>query len=224
MSEPQRSSLAIEKLDETTYILQALNRLTKAWTTKRPNQSKIRATFRRWRPDKSGNPSFSMQQYIWGWIGSPFKNEIGHPEYDSEEERRARRIRERTEERLINEAAIIIAMRAAAGDHESRYSLGTALQKAGMTDMRLMRLLMEQRSRRLLSLHRAVQFLDSKRIGVEWTIREIRNVLDFLFGSDSAAQRAANNWAADFFRSRGKTEKDDETEADKNEKNAEADA
>ncbi len=52
----------------------------------------------------------------------------------------------------------------------------------------------------------------------------MRNVMAFLFESDSAAQRAANNWAADFFRSRGKTEKDDETEADKNEKNAEADA
>lgn len=165
-----------------------------------------------------------MRQYIWGWIGSPYPNEGERPEQESDEQRNARRKREYYEEELIDQAATVVAVRAAAGDHPEQNSLGQALYNAGLSDMRLMRLLTAERSRRRESLLRAMRLLDAKRQGVQWTPREVRNVMAFLFENDSAAQRAANNWAADFFRSRGKTEKDDETEADKNEKNAEAEA
>lgn len=207
--------------ERANYAHLALSRLAGAWTRKTPNLSGMRATFKRWRPDATQEPSAGMRQYVWGWLGSPFNNEGEssdteqenkpgkQPERESPEQRKARRIRERKEEQLIDQAATVVAMRAAAGDHPEQYSLGAALHKAGMSDMRLMRLLTAGRDQRLQGLHRAMRLLDAKKHGVQWTVREVRNVLDFLFGTDSAAQRAANNWAADFFRSRGKTEKDD---------------
>lgn len=214
MNESKIFSRLIENPDSVSYALRALNRLSAAWTSSSSNQSQLRATFRRWRPDTSGKPSYEMQRYIWGWIGSPFTSGIERPEQESDEQRNARRWREREEEELVNRTAIIVAMRAATSDHASRHPLGTALQKAGMADMRLMRLLTERHDRRLLSLHRAMQLLDAKGLGVDWTTREVRNVLDFLFGSDSSAQRAANNWAADFFRARGKTAQGGEGDGD----------
>lgn len=215
MSEPQRSPLSID--ERAAYAHRALTRLSSAWMKKTPNLSGMRATFKRWRPDASQEPTAGMRQYVWGWIGSPLSSvdegettASEESREESVEQRTARRRREREEGRLIDQAATVVAMRAAAGDHDAKHSLGQALYNADLSDMRLMRLLTVERGKRLENLHRTMRLLDAKKQGVQWTLREVRNVFDFLFGNDKAAQRAANNWAADFFRSRGKTDKDEE--------------
>ena len=76
-----------------------------------------------------------------------------------------------------------------------------------MNDLRLSRLLTEPKSGRIDSLQRAMKLLDAHQIGVKWEYAETRNVIDYLFGTDRMAQKAANAWAADFFRARGRTEK-----------------
>lgn len=188
----------------TSYEHRALTALAGAWMRPKPNRSGMRAAFRRWQPDISRDPTMEMRQYIWGWLGSP------DPAIQGDEEKPASGQAIRT----VRRAAILVALRAAAGDHPGTYvSIGAALYDAGLTDLRLMRLLTAPRSARLQSLHRVLRLLDSKGLGVRWTEAESNRVLDFIDDgkySDDHAQRSATKWASDFFARRGKTVLDSE--------------
>ena len=194
--------------ERAKYAQQSVAKLSGAWTQKKPNLSGMRATFKRWRPDAEQTPTLGMRQYIWGWIGSAYGERLETKEQEATTANKEHAIREwkidRDEEALVDEAATVVAMRAAAGDHEGKFSIGQALQKAGMSDLRLMRLLTSNKQHRLEDLHRSMRLIDSNKIGVSWTEKEVQNILEFLFGSDRAAQRAGNNWASAFFRLRGK--------------------
>jgi hypothetical protein len=140
-----------------------------------------------------------MRQYVWGWLGSP-----DAPNEGEEEKPVSPRAIE-----TVRRAAILVALRAAAGDHPGgSVSIGAALFDAGLTDLRLMHLLTAPRSARLQSLHRALRLLDSKGLGVRWTEAESRRVLAFIGDSDERAQQSATKWASDFFAKRGRTEKE----------------
>ncbi len=222
----QEHAPGLSHKDKAIYAYKALSRLAGAWTktTKGgPNYSGMRAAFRRFKPEASGEPTMEMRQYIWGWIGSPFApladgtddgSEVRQtedqpsppPVEETEGEKQANRSeefrRERSELETIDQAAVIVAMRAASGDHDSDLKLGQAFYKAGMNDRRLMRLLTAGKDARMAALHRALRLVDGKKLGVDWTIEEVGNTLAFLYGSDRVAQRAGNQWASDFFRMR----------------------
>src|SRR5690606_3573733 len=133
MSEPQWSPLPIE--ERVAYAHRALKRLSDAWTRKSPNLSGMRAMFRRWRPETSEEPSAAMREYMWALIGSPCRYGGERPEQACDGERKARRNREYEEEKLIDQAATVVAVRAAAWDHPEQNSHGQALYNAGLRDM-----------------------------------------------------------------------------------------
>lgn len=154
-----------------------------------------------------------MRQYVWGWIGSPYSAQDNADPDTADSATGDDNLVRWDELKLVDQAATIVAMRAAAGDHVGEASIGEALHRAGMSDRRLMRLLTAGKSQRLEDLNRALRLIGAASIGLDWSPREVRNVFDFLFGSDRAAQRAANNWAGDFFKRRGKTQTPDEEAA-----------
>lgn len=201
--------------ERAAYAQSALTKLAGAWMQPKPNLSGMRATFKRWRPEADGAPTPQMRQYVWGWIGSPYADAIKAQEDETGETfGQVPPAIARDEEALIDEAATIVAIRAVAGDHQGELSIGQALHRAGLSDMRLMRLLTSGKKSRLEDLIRCMKLIDKNRLGIKWSSSEVQNVYLFLFGSDRTAQRAANNWAADFFRYRGK-KADDKKEQDK---------
>ncbi|MCB0714156.1 MAG: type I-E CRISPR-associated protein Cse2/CasB [Ignavibacteriae bacterium] len=233
MTEHQQShgSSLLPPQQRAEYAHKALARLSEAWTRSTPNApnySGMRATFRRFKPDASGAPTTDMRQYIWGWIGSPFNlleesdeeieqqnapsreatEETDQKQEITDEERKEKRKLEKIELEAIDQAAVVVAMRAVAGDHDSSMTIGEALYRSGMNDRRLMRFLTSGKDTRLSALHRALQLIDAKRQGINWTTKEVGTVLDFLYGSDRIAQRAGNKWASDFFRLRNSQKKE----------------
>lgn len=186
------------------YIHHAVTKLSEAWMRPYPNRSGMRAAFRRWRPDLTQEPTHEMRDYIWAWLGSPDESDLD--EQDAGASRDAIRI--------VDQAAVVVALRAAAGDHPvSRpTTFGAALKASKLSDHRLMRLLTTPRSMRLEALHRILRGLDHEDEGFSWKgregRREVGRMIQFLFGTEEAARRAANQWAADFFASRGKTQED----------------
>ena len=238
----------LSRLEQRDYAHTALSRLAGAWSSTRknaPNNSGMRAAFRRFKPEGSNEPTMEMRQYIWGWIGSPFAplpeetvdtaqgdetegkeitnadqaegspdevNDQVEPSEENEETTNSRR--EVQELEAIDQAAIVVAMRAASGDYPPTLSLGQALYQTGMSDLRLMRLLTSGKDIRMAALHRVLRLVDAKRLGITWNKSEVRRVLDFLYGSDRVSQKAGNDWASDFFRERNlKKRKDVEKQA-----------
>lgn len=189
------------------YIHHAVTKLSEAWMRPYPNRSGMRSTFRRWRPDLAQEPTHEMRDYIWAWMGSP--EELS--EDDAIEEASPYAMR------TVDQAAALVALRAVAGDHSvsKPTTFGSALKTSELSDHRLMRLLTMPRTMRLEAIHRILRSLDHKRAGFSWKgregRREVGRMIEYLYGTEEAAQRSANQWAADFFASRGKTETDAET-------------
>lgn len=186
------------------YVHNAVVRLSEAWMRPVPNRSGMRATFRRWRPDLTQEPTHEMRDYIWAWLGSPDgltrENDDAGASSDAV--------------RVVDQAAVVVALRAVAGDHPvpRPTTLGSALKASDLSDLRLMRLLTTPRSMRLEAVHRTLRNLDHENVGFSWKgregRREVGRILQFLFGTEESARRSAQQWAADFFASRGRTEHD----------------
>lgn len=194
------------------YAHKAQSVLSGAWSKTKPNLSGMRATFRRWNPEGLAEPTIDMRQYIWGWIGSPFDLKSESSESSDESDNSTPLLDERDKQSevvYVDRAAIITALRAAAGENEGNSSFGEAMQRAGIGDLRLMRLLTERPSMRTAALHRVVRLLAAKRQGFAWTSEQTKRFHDFLFGNQDRAQSAANRWASDYFRARGKKAPDD---------------
>lgn len=201
MTEEQTTTM-VSPID---YIHRAVTILSEAWMRPYPNRSGMRAAFRRWRPDLSQEPTHEMRDYIWAWMGAP------NSFRDQEEIEGA----STNDMRIVDRAAVLVSLRAVAGDHPAtQSSFGAAIKAADLSDMRLIRLLTMPRSMRLEALHRVLRLLDKKGVGFPWKGRQGRRDVDrmiqFLFGTEGSAQRSANQWAADFFALRGKTASDSE--------------
>jgi hypothetical protein len=188
------------------YIHRAVVLLSDAWMRPYPNRSGMRAAFRRWRPSISHDPQHMMRDYIWSWLGAP-----GGNGQDGKQEGISLRDQE-----IIDQAAVLVALRAIAGDKPPTHrSFGAALKAAELSDLRLMRLLTTPQSLRFEALYRALRLLDREGVGFSWKGREgrheVNRMVNFLFRSTEAAQQSANQWAADFFASRGKIASDIES-------------
>jgi|GEM_PF-7021659 len=180
------------------YAHRALTKLAALWNSRNSNYNGLRSIFRRWRPGRDGEPTMDMRSSVWGYV--PFDNG-GEPAEEATEQR-FEISREQAE--TIDRAATLVALRAMAGDHPGApVPLGTALQKAGLTDLRLMRLLTTSRSMRVEALIRAFQRINHERIMINWTMKETERIYNFLFGSAEAARWSINAWAGEFFRTRG---------------------
>lgn len=184
----------------------AVRHLPNLWNDKNVNRSGLRATFRRWRPDISGEPSMEMRGAIWGdnylygLIPEPASNESADEQ----------RLREWHTQRMIDQAAILVSLRAVAGESSSQaVPFGKALLQSGLSDTRFARLVTTQQSGRLEALRRALQMAEHSGATIDWT-KETSQFYRFLFGSSDQAKNAVDSWASDFFRARGKTEKDGE--------------
>jgi hypothetical protein len=158
-----------------------------------------------------------MQQYVWGWLGKPRSFDAGKAESADVAEQQAgnaaaggeldadNELPYWWEREAVKRAAVIVAMRAAAGDHPATYkSFGQALYHADLTDLRLMRLLTTPPGMRLEMLRRMLQRLDHDNIGFDWSLWETSRLYDFLFGDEEEAQWSVNRWAEDFLAARGK--------------------
>lgn len=207
----------LSKKNEVDFVHRTLLTLGNAWTRQSPNLSGMRAAFRRWKPGQEQAPTLSMRQYVWGWIGSPYaeKDAEGNRTNPVVEDRRL----ESSELMVIDRAAVLTAMRAIAGDHEGTNSIGSALYRAGVAEKRLVELLTTNRPQRAEALHRILRYVAKEpAAAIGWSRREVGTILDYLYGDDRTAQRAANSWAADYYRLRGKvaaadTEKESENES-----------
>ncbi len=182
------------------YARSAVRRLPHLWNDKEVNRNAMRAVFRRWRPDVSGEPTMDMRSYIWGILGTPI------PEPEGEEDDRDRAIREHRTNEAVDHAAIIVALRAVAGESEGPdIPFGQALHQAGMSDRRFARLVTMPKKDRLEAVRRALQLVARSGAAIDWT-RETGRFYYFLFGKPEYAKRSADMWATDFFRTRSKAE------------------
>lgn len=184
----------------------AVRQLPNLWNDTKVNRSGLRATFRRWRPDASGEPTMEMRGAIWGdtYLYSLI------PEPASDESLQEQRWRERNTHQMIDQAAILVSLRAVAGESGSpAVPFGKALLQSGLSDTRFARLVTTPPSGRLEGLRRALQMTEHSGIAVDWA-KETSQFYRFLFGTPDQAKNAVDSWAADFFRARGKTEKEGE--------------
>jgi hypothetical protein len=199
---------------EADYATRAVAALSSAWMRPRPNRSGMRAEFRRWRPTAAGEPTLEMSRFIWGWMGVPpdAAADTNSPAHNTDQSDSLEGLSSddaRTWGTAINHAAVVVALRAVAGDHPPAFkSIGAGLNRSGISDLRLMRFLTAPRTARLETLYRICQLLNAKRLGVRWDHSEVKRILRFLYGTEEQAQHSANHWASDFFASRGKTEND----------------
>lgn len=184
----------------------AVRRLPELWNDKKVNRSGLRATFRRWRPDASKEPTMEMRGAIWG--DNYLYGLI--PEPASDESADEQRLREWHTQRMIDQSAILVSLRAVAGESGSpAVPFGKALLQSGLSDTRFARLVTTPPSGRLEALRRALQMTEHSGVTVDWA-KETSQFYRFLFGTPDQAKKAVDSWAADFFRARGKTEKEGE--------------
>lgn len=173
----------------------------------------MRAAFRGWRPDVSKQPTQEMRDYVWGWLGTP---DIA-PQEEGESTDVAIKSVSRKAMELVDRAAVLVALRAVAGDHlASPMTLGAALQKVNLHDTRLMRLLSTPGPMRLEALQRALRLIDREGQAINWSRYEVGNIFNFLFGKEAQARRSANQWAADFFAVRGPSKNDEPSSKESN--------
>lgn len=191
--------------DRVDYVHRAVVVLAKRWGQDGADNRGLRAIFRRWKPEADTEPTMEMRGAVWAYLGSPLDepDEEGGaiPEIPAEKSRSA----ERLEDRVIDVAAIVVGLRAAAPEADQGASIGAALYRSGFSERRLVQLLTEKQSRRAASLHRALTFLsrgDGTPIG--WNKREVATIINYLTGDERYARKAANQWAADYYRQRGK--------------------
>lgn len=185
--------------DIIAYIQSAVERLPRLWSDENVNRRGLRAAFRRWRPGPDEQPTMEMRSAIWSYLGAPSARGDGSVAWSDADAAHA-----------VDRAAAIVALRAVSerGSSEHGVSFGAALHGAGLSDLRLMRLLTTPASGRLEAVRRAMQYIDRIPDGIRWDLLETRRFHDFLYGGDEAAQRSATKWAADFFSSRGATNDD----------------
>ncbi|MCC7436854.1 MAG: hypothetical protein IT211_00010 [Armatimonadetes bacterium] len=182
----------------------AVRYLPERWGDTKVNRSGLRSTFRRWRPDASGVPSIEMRAAIWGdnYLYACL------PEPATDESADDQRNREWHTQRMIDQAAILVSLRAVAGDHAGAPApFGKALLQSGLSDTRFARFVTTPPSGRLEALRRALQTTEHEGAVVDWT-KETYRFHHFLFGTPDQAKNAVDAWAADFFRARGKAAKD----------------
>ena len=185
------------------------------WNSKAVNRSGIRAAFRRWNPSGSDETESRMLMYVIGAVRLPGTA----PTADAAPPETASDYLGRVPDWQIEharQASIVVAMRAAAGEHDPAQagSLGVALARAGMTELRFMRLLATARAYRTEALKRAYMLCDAERIGIRWSEKEVGRILQFLFGTEAAARRAITQWGADFFAARTVDMPDDDNADD----------
>jgi hypothetical protein len=181
--------------------------LRRRWSSKKVNRSGLRATFRRWHPTLQNQaPSTEMRSEIWIWVGPP-----GVPA-DTEAEAGSLSPRQLA---TIDHAAVAVSLMAIAGDHEGNGKpIGAALQECDLSDLRLMRLLTTPAWGRLEALIRIMKRIDAAGKPIAWTTAEARRIHDFLFGNEDQFRRAVNEWASDFFRTRGRKAPDADVDAE----------
>lgn len=190
------------------YTRPALRAVANLWREREGEEHsgdrRVRALFRRWRPDRDGKPSPEMLGAVLNVKPPDGESDIPSTWWIAPAER----------------AAVVVALRAAAGDEESgaeketgeqktvrwTTSLGAALYRAGLSDHRFARVVTAPPHARLEALHRALRRVDRESAGpIAWTVSEVRHILFFLFGDAEAARKATDAWAADFFRARAGT-------------------
>ncbi len=191
----------------TRYVHRALTTLAAYWSEKegrRKGSRGLRAVFRRWRPTYGGEPTMDMRSTVWSYVPFPA---------DSTAEGNDKGLAPtRFQLETVNRAAVLVALRAMAGDHGGEgVSLGAALQRAGISELRLMRLLGTPRELRIEAMIRALQRVNHERIDIKWTLKETEQVLNFLYGSEEAARWSINAWAGEFFKTRGPVTNDNTT-------------
>lgn len=184
----------------------AVRSLPERWNDKKVNRSGLRAAFRRWRPDADAEPSMEMRGAIWG------DNYLFGiiPEPAPDESIGEQRAREGHTQQMVDRAAILVSLRAVAGEHAGTpVPFGKALLQSGLSDTRFARLVTTPPSGRLEAVRRALQLTESKGAVavVDWT-KETRRFYYFLFGTPDQAKNAVDAWAADFFRARGQAGKE----------------
>lgn len=185
-------------------VVRALSgRGKEGWNAEGVNRSGLRATFRRWKPGGPQEIMSRMLMHVIGVAQLPDPHAVEGAEADGAANNFLGRVPDWQIEHA-RQAAIVVAMRAAAGEHEPPQagSLGAALAKAGMTELRLMRVLATPRNERAEALKRAYMLLDAKGIGIRWGEKEVGRILSYLFGDESGARRSITQWGADFFASR----------------------
>lgn len=187
----------------------AVRQLPERWNDDAVNRRGIRAEFRRWRPDATGVPTMEMRGAIWAdnYLFAII------PEPTSDESADEQRLREWHTNRMIDQAAILVSLRAVAGEHSDANSFGKALLLSGVSDTRFARLATAPPSGRLDAVRRALQTIDREGKGIDWT-KETSRFHRFLFGSPDQAKKAVDAWAADFFRARGKAAAEGQADAE----------
>lgn len=201
-----------KKFNPIGYAMSAVNRLPILWNDKEVNRNAMRAEFRRWRPTSDGKPRMAMCSYLWSFVRPPAFEKLDSETEEEYDKRRG------LIDSAIEKAAVIVSLRAVAGEKEGPpVPLGSALFNAGISDSRFARLMTTPKSGRLEALRRSLQVVEKSGAVIDWG-KETGRIYYFLFGSDESAKKSQDYWASDFFRSRGKTQKDADKGQDSNDK------
>ena len=203
------------------YTCPALHAVSSQWREREGEEHsgdrRLRALFRRWRPDRDVKPSSEMLGALLSVAPPEGEDTMPTALWIAPAER----------------AAVVVALRAAAGEHETarvegngneeqksaqwKTSLGAALYRAGLSDRRFARIVTAAPPARFEALHRALRRVDREGAGpIAWTTREVKHLLFFLFGDADAARKATDAWAADFFRARADDPQADADSSDTN--------
>lgn len=232
--------------DSMMVIQYAVRKLPGIWNSPATKTSALRSTFRRWNP--GSRPLVEMRQHVWNIIFQSMRDNDQEPlDGTSRTVGTMKTLLARHTDaegnvsnelaQLVDKVAVIVALRAVAGEQERsaaigdrstddapteaaaeqpsanadpadrqprkrQRSLGHALQEAGMTDLRFMRLMTTPREGRREALHRALRLLAAKSAHFDWAWPETRRIVAFLYGSEEHAQQSINYWTADFLATR----------------------
>lgn len=186
------------------YAHRAVRQLAALWNDKRSNHSGVRAAFRRWRPGPNAEPDMEMRSLVWGYLNPP-SSDAKAPDAPLTDD---------VAGEIVARAAVIVAARASAGEHEAApIPFGAALQAAEIGDLRFMRLMTTQRSLRVDGLLRAMSRIGRKGLCIAWDFKMTRHVYNYLFGTEEASQRSVNAWAQEYFKARSRMDAGDQPPA-----------